>query len=384
VSGPLLRPLPALLRHRNLLSLGLTLFLAPSLLLLRNLASDHVAYGVARDSAQAAMYRAYLRDGRLYASAARRDLPRIAFAEAKRAGASTGFRDFVREFGDSPFKAEALSLLHRSALDEAKKANSAAALRAYLKDYTGSPHLAEAAEALHQRYAGAIEEFRKQASRQNPQVLLFVERLIRYLESSGVGSVRMSFEAPSNQKLKEVDRGLAARPVNFMERIEPIAEHFGPQSTVRMQENIVSLLTRSFASVFPADVLAIADKPVAGGLQEPSLLIRYEVQPSGTSFSPTDSAMPIKPVYIGIRIVFRAAFTLPDASPPLELRFAVEPPKHFIVNYTTRGPAILSEPTASEVYSTMATRAFDELAVRLPAAFFAPGSAALLAATGKP
>lgn len=62
----------------------------------------------------------------------------------------------------------------------------------------------------------------------------------------------------------------------------------------------------------------------------------------------------------------------------------MEPPKQFTVNHTSMGPAVLSEPTAKDVYSTMATRAFDELAVRLPAAFFAPGSAALQAAAGTP
>lgn len=373
MSAPTLRPLPAVLRHRTLLAVGLAVVGAPALLLLRNLASDHRAYAQARASGQGAQYRAYLGDGWLHARSARAELPGIAFAEAKRGGRADGFLAFVRDFPDSPDKPEALSLLYRAALDEAKRAQNAAALRGYLAAYADSPHRAEAQAALHDRYASALEAFRRQASRSNPDAVAFVERLVGYLEASGVASVRMTFESPSNERLKEVDRGIKARGSGIV----PIADHFGPASTGRMQQAIVGLLGKGFASVFPADVLAISDKAAPGGAVQPEFLIRYEVQASGTTYKSTTDFL--APTYVGIRIVFRMAFSIPNDPRPLQLGFAVEPPSNFTVHYTSSRFGV-GRPSDDAVYATMSERAFDELATRLPAAFFAPGSAALQAA----
>jgi hypothetical protein len=381
MSAPELRPLPPWLHRRGLLALGLTLIGAPALLLLRNLASDHVAYTRARASGRASEYRAYLGDGRVHAGRARAELPGIAFAEARRAGKAEGFGSFVREFPDSPDKPEALSLLYRASLDEAKRAQNAAALRGYLRAYPDSPHREEAQAALHDRYAAALDAFRRQASRSNPDVVAFVERLVRYLEASGAASVRMIFESPSNERLEAVDRDIKTRST----RIVPIAEHFGPKSTGRMQQAIVGLLSKGFASVFPADVLTISDKPAAAGSVGPEFLIRYEVQASGTTYQSTTNMF--APSYVGIRILFRTAFSVPNDPRPLQLSFAVEPPSNFTVHYTTSSRFGLEQPSDDAVYSTMCERAFDDLATRLPAAFFAQGSAALQAAatfTAKP
>lgn len=374
---PTLPPLPGWLRRRTLLCVGLVVVLAPVLLLLRNVVSDHVAFASAEASGRAEEYRAYLADGVVHARRAREALPGIAFAEARRAGKTEGFAAFLREFPESPDRSEAQSLLYRSALEDAKRARSAAALRSYLRGYPDSPHLAEAQAALHERYASALETFRSQASRSNPEAVAFVERLIRYMEASGAGSVRMSFDSPSNERLLQVDRDLKARGSSIV----PIAEHFGPKSTGRMQQAIVGLLGKGFASVFPADVLTISDKPAPAGTAQPELLIRYEVQPSGTTYQSTTNMF--GPTYVGIRILFRAAFSIPGDARPLQLAFAVEPPGNFTVNYTTSSRfSVLERPSDDAVYATMSERAFDDLATRLPAAFFAPGSAALQAATG--
>lgn len=374
MNGPTLPAQPAWLRRRGLLALGLTLAAAPGLLLLRNLASDHSAYASARRSGHSAAYRSYLRDGRIHSGAARAALPGLAFAEARRAGRSEALLAFVREFPDSPDKPQALGLLYRSALDEARRAQNAARLRGYLRAYPDSPHRDEAQAALHERYSAALEAFRRQASRSNPEVVSFVERLIRHLEASGVGAVRMTFESPTNERLMEVDRGLKARGTGIV----PIAEHFGPKSTGRMQQAIVSLLGKGFGSVFPADVLTLGDKPAADGALQPELRLRYEVQASGTTYTSTTNTF--APTYVGIRILFRAAFSIPNDPRPLLLRFAVEPPSHFTVHYTSSRFG-LDSPSDDAVYSTMSERAFDSLAERLPAAFFAQGSAALEAAT---
>ncbi len=57
---------------------------------------------------------------------------------------------------------------------------------------------------------------------------------------------------------------------------------------------------------------------------------------------------------------------------------AVDPPERFSVSYQTFGG--VGSMSEGAVYSTMAERAFDKLAVDLGLAFFAPGSAAYLAA----
>jgi hypothetical protein len=144
----------------------------------------------------------------------------------------------------------------------------------------------------------------------------------------------------------------------------------------------VDQLSKAFAEIFPADVLALKmgpPLPAAGTVPNdaPAILIDYDVVASGMTYSL--ERFPLKD-FVGLKVTFKVSMRVPSTPRSFDFGMEIAPPEHFTVNYQTSSNAALaalSSPPDERVYEVMAARAFDQLSTKLRNAFFpAAGKAA--------
>ena len=273
---------------------------------------------------------------------------------------------------------EAQEALFRAAFAEAQQAGTVTALRDYINQYPNSPHLAEVRQVMHQRFEAVKATFLSQASQSDPAMPAFVEQLLAWLEANNSPPVQVRFSPPSNQTLAELDASLGQRNAN----ISPIAPHFTDERSEPRESSITDVFSRGFSAVFPNDVMSLAhagraDINTPAGV--PSVDIRYEVRPSGTTFTDEQNGRE----FVGIHVTFYLSMHVPGVPQTHDFTVAVEPPGHFTVSYQDYLGTGTGGPSDGAVYSTMSRLAFEKLSGNIALHFFRPGSPAFNQAAGE-
>lgn len=277
--------------------------------------------------------------------------------------------------GGSNHASEATARMHAAALRIAKEDGSVTALRSFLSSYPGAAEevIAEANEAVEELYARTLEQFRANASQNNPAAVAFVERLVRYLESNETAEVGVIFENPTTDTLAMVDTMLqeeANKLGGGLQTVAPIAGHFDAERSRLRHDAIVNNLGEGFRQVFPTDILSLTQTP-RNAEKAPRIDIGYDVTWSGSMYGDAESNR----VYVGITVTFKVKMTIPGDDQPLEFDLRVVPPQQFTVSYTSYSAMgslydSISDLPDDQVYGTMALRAFDQLAGKLSGTFF--------------
>ena len=126
---------------------------------------------------------------------------------------------------------------------------------------------------MHKLFSKTLDEFREQASKDDPKLLPFMEKLLGYLEKNDTSRVEARFEAPSVEALTKVDELLKSKVGGEIAgggNIVPVAPHFGDDVSVAREGEIVKNLQTGFAVVFPADVMELKTAPASAPMENPS------------------------------------------------------------------------------------------------------------------
>lgn len=303
-SDPVVRPLPAWLRRKRLYAFLAACLLAPMTWCGRNLASDAIFFAATRQNGGEAAYRAYLASGWRHQEEVRRELPRIALAEATRKGTVTAFRD-------------------------------------YLDRYHGASTEADARSALHALYLGAHDRYQHLATKSTPPGAPIIRALFAYLEAHRTSSLIVRLDPPSREAMAGVLRAAAGLGSPASSIVLP----FGAEARVRRQAVLVTRLDGVFKRVFTPDMLVLRaslDQPESSDDAAPALSVAYTIQPTSIVFESRTN----RNRYMGIATLFSLRLQIPDGSPPYVASFTVPPPERLSI-------------AGDRVYEGMADYAFD-------------------------
>lgn len=331
-SGPRAHNLPVLLKWASITAF-VGLVLAAPAWFVRNYLSDEAAYRNAVACDSTACFRSYLRGNGRHADEVRDEhLPRAAFGEAERAGTVTALREFILEYPRTQWEERA--------------------------------H-----QVIHQRFEVVRGQFMAQAATNDPNMPVFMGELLAWLELNGSPPVHVRFNAPSGQMLEEIDRDL---PPNT----SPVAPHFTAERSAPREQHITKVLQRGFGAVFPEDVMSLEHRGRILPTTPPETLhatidVSYVIRPSGSIY--IDDVTQRQ--FIGIHNDFVVRMAIPGSTRSHSFQLQVQPPQRFSVGYD-RFDVSGQGPTDGAVYTTMASRAFEQLGTQLPMVFFRPGSPA--------
>ena len=285
-------------------------------------------------------------------------------------GGLYSLRAYARNGGNRAAEVET-EHIPRIVLQQAEESGEVTPLREFLQEYGGTPFAARAREIIHQRFETVRANFLSQASTKG-EVRTFMNALLAWLEAHDSPPVQVRYAPPSTETLAEMDQVLRRRA----RRIIPVAPHFSVAHTQRRESSVTRSLGSGFATVFPADVMTLEHGGHATGTAAavPTIDVTYVIAPSGAIYvSERDGRQ-----FVGIQVNFHVAMAIPDSPETYAFDVHVEPPERFSVSYQTYGG--VGNMSEGQVYSTMAERAFDQLTSELGLAFFAQGSEAHQAA----
>jgi hypothetical protein len=344
------------------------------------------------------------------------------FAEAQRVDREYEYEHYLH-WGKRHAEEVRTDLMPRAGLREAKEKGSVTALRDFLRKHPGSVVEKEARDEVHALFQKTLAEFREQASKDDPKLLPFMEKLLAYLEKNDSSRVEVRFEAPSVEALTKVDDLLKSKLGGELAgggNIVAVAPHFGEKVSLLREAEIVKSLQGGFAKVFPADVMALSQGPRIGpdgkplaeqpkddrdpidrlkdvdykdpaqvrevldaidgtikkepksDVSAPTIETGYKVGWAGDFF--TEDKGDRK--FVGIVVDFHVAMKIPGEPETLEFDLGVQPPDHFTVDYSSPMYGIGGGPSEGRVYDVMAARAFDQLSDKMRRVFFKLGSKA--------
>jgi hypothetical protein len=346
---PLAGDIPGFLKHPILVAAVLSALAGPGIWYLRQQAHDDAAFKATHSSHA---LRAYLDWGKRHRKDAQKRFFEISLDEARRMNTVTALRNFLHEQADAP--------------EELKQ---------------------QARAAIHQFFVDALAKFKEVAS-DDAETVAFVERLLAFEEEHDSPGLLVQFRSPPTEGLSGMDamvKEMAGTEYDFA----PLLPHFGEDTAGMREGEIVTGLSTGFSSVFTQDVLSLqnggripADGTVAA--DRATIEVSYEVRPyldeeGGpviyTMTEPMDGILPPgadddelpkgKRLYLGIEVNFEVQLRVPGHAEARKLVLLVQPPERFSVG------GGYGDPSDSNVYSVMTSRAFDELQAKLSAAFFA-------------
>jgi hypothetical protein len=305
-----------------------------------------------------------------------------AFAMAKQEDSVWGYEGYL-EGGGRHAQEVRSQLLPRAALVEAQKKDTVTALREVIQSYPGTAVIPEARASIHRLFVRALESFRHEAS-SDPRTLKFMEGLLAFQEKRDSPALAVRFHRPQSGMLQATDAFLTARSADAKGGFAPVAPHFDDEHATPREAAIVSALQDAFKAIIPGDILSLERVEAAKDVKEgeskdakaaaapgAAIDIGYDVKWSGSIYSSDKSGRR----FVGIRVPFDVAMRVPEVSDPLSFAFAVEPPDHFEVSFTSFTARYLhvendDHPSDDTVYEVMASRAFDQLHTKLRGVFF--------------
>lgn len=390
-SGPLTKPIPSWTRKSALIAFGAACVLGPLGYLVRNLASDEIAFNEAET---AYAYDAYLHGGWRHVDEVKSDyLPR---AQLKDASAKTdpderlsAVEEIAKGQLTPAVRAQAnlaLKAAMHAVFEKDKAQNTVSALRAFQQQHPQAEDVPSAQQRIHELFAKTLSDFKPRASK--PDSIPFVEALLGYMEKHDSPPLEVRFRRHNAASLLVADKVLGKADPS---EAAAASSHFDAEHAAPREGAVIDAMQRGFGSVFPADVLPLSkgadldpnDLSVPG-ISKASIFVDYTAGWSGSTYSDPQNARR----FVGIVFVFDVLMTIPDNGKLLNLKFTVQPPEQFSVSYQSLsdpsfGAALRTTgegPSDSQVYEVMALRAFDQLSSKIQQELFRPEAAQARAA----
>ncbi|MCA9605023.1 MAG: hypothetical protein KC619_05490 [Myxococcales bacterium] len=299
-----------------------------------------------------------------------------AFAEAQQWGSTSGYRAYVAGHGMHE-RAVVDELLPEAAFDEAQRAGTVSALRDFVREHPDSARVDDARQAIHERFVQVRQDFLSQAATGDPNMPVFMGRLLDWLEAHDSPPVRVRFFAPTGEALAGIDQNLDlfGEVQGVTGGIAPVSPHFTPERSAPRETRITQVLQQGFHPIFPDDVMQlehagrIDPSQQSAAIDQPAFDVSYTIRPSGSVYTSDTSTRG----FVGIHVDFHIQMRIPGEEGTWGFDTSVEPPEHFTVSsYSTFDPTGSSDYRDGLVYSVMADRAFDQLGNQLALTFFRP------------
>lgn len=269
---------------------------------------------------------------------------------------------YLSEYDDH--EVEARSLLPDLALKDADS-QGVTKIREFLDSEWGSSDAMKkkAREAIGRHFAQALSSFEAQAG-SDPESTSFVRDLVAFLEKNDSPPVLVHFDVSEEGGLAAVDTLLAKIDLDGR-TIAPVAPHFSAAKSRGRETKLVGFLSTAFLKVFPNDILSLKRSSSKPSKSNATLEVAYSVSPgNGGEGEPMIFDLEgSNRSFVGISVKFDVTFSVPEHGEPRKLSFVVEPPQRF---------GVPKGADAARIYAIMADRAYEQLATKLRAAFFAP------------
>ncbi len=364
-------------------ALGCALAFGPTLWFVHNKSSDDAMLKKAVADGSPAAFQSYLTVGKRHVDEVGGTLlPRAELEGAKAQQTVEAIQAFISSHPNSAIDGEAQAALRDALLrelDKAKQGASLASLAAFEKKYPSHHLTAQLIAARHELYTNAIARFKTIAASDDPQLLAFVSRLAKHLETHGTG-VTITFKREVSPALAQADKLLAQSPSNRAFGPKQVTKYFDPAADQPKEAEVVAAFDKSLKRVFSPDLIAVKMGPdlddaaqAALAAKDPLLAVRYRFGWLGIAWA----NVALKRAFAGINVSGEATFTLPDGNAPLKVRIDVPPPRQLPLQFNAVHDG-LSAPAADEanpesgVYTAEELRALDHIATSLENAILKP------------
>ena len=361
------RQVPVWARFGIVIGVAAGLALAPLVWWLRNRTSDDGMLSEANRQRSVAGYKAYLARGGSQKEVRDVFLPRIELRDAVKEGTVEAVEKYIAAHPNSSIQSE-ITAAHRQAmliaLEAVKKAGTVSALSEFGKKHPNKLIDTELRQAIHAVYQGALAKYRKEASSKDAAVVAFVERLLTAAEKIGP-KVEVRFRRKVTRTMEMADNQIKRSPF-YMGVVSLPSQYFDEGHARSREETAAKALAARFAASFPADILSLemgAAIPDPEGPYPtptvPTIFIEHTSQVSGPSYL---SARP-RGVFVGLALIFEAAFRLPDEPKPMTFKLP-----------TWRNPDAKIDkgdgPLEATVYESMTNSAFAQFTTKYLSTFF--------------
>ena len=334
---------------------------------IRNVMSERAMFAAAQGANTPEAYRAYLARGGQRAEVPALLLPRSELAVAQREGKAEVVAEVVERYRNQPIQGElelALRELLLADLAKVRRKGSLTALRQFAERIPRrdlvQPEIDAAIRAV---YAKALEDYRKQAPSDRPELRPFFEALIKYAEKHGP-RVEIRFVREIRKSVPNADKVLKKSNYFAGPAYLP-AQYFDARNAAPRERRLADDLIARFQKLFPKDVLTfVLGKPVdaatepAPAFERPTLFIKHSTLMSGTYITRRPLA-----AYVGVGVLFESSFQIPSHSTSLDYQRSV-----WRTPDVDKVQAEKMPPKA--VYDEMANEAFDRFREKLVTRFF--------------
>ncbi|MEI9939505.1 MAG: hypothetical protein WDO69_19980 [Pseudomonadota bacterium] len=361
---PLRKALPGWLKIWPLLALFLGVLLGGAAFLVRNHLSEGRLYAAARRADSTEAYRTYLARGGSNPDVQALLLPRTELRDAERGGNVADIEHYLDTHPDTPIKIEVEAALQQALLKELSQAEATgtlSALKEFSTKYARYPFLIPSIDhAVNGRIETALQQLKSSLAPNQPRLLPFVERLLRYTAKHGP-EVWVRFQRKPIETLIAAEKSLRQSPYFSGEKTLP-GQFFEPAQQTPREAAMATALVSELGSHFPRDLVDVQPGAALDAAADPrptvpTVLITYHTELSG-SFPSRKPRLALS----GIGLLTRISFDIPGDPEPLVFKLTV-----------WRAPdlrTITDTSTAGELYDAMASEAFKRLTKKYLATLF--------------
>jgi len=361
---PLRKALPGWVKTWPLFALILGVLLGGAAFLVRNHLSEGRLYAAARRADSTDAYRTYLARGGNNPDVRALLLPRTELLDAQRSGTVAGIEHYLDTHPNTPIKIEVDAALQQALSKElriAEAAGTLSALKEFQAKYVRYPFLVTSIDrAIDARIETALRQLKPSLAPNQPRLLPFMERLLRYTANHGP-QILVRFQRKPIETLAAAEKALRLSAYYSGEKTLP-GHFFDDAHQTPREAAMAAALVSELASHFPRDLVDAQAGPAldpAADLKPtvPTILVTYHTELSG-AFPSRKPRLALS----GIGVLTRISFDIPGDPEPLVFKLSV-----------WRAPdlrTITDTSTAAELYETMAGEAFKRLTKKYLATLF--------------
>jgi hypothetical protein len=363
-SEPLRKALPSWVKTWPLFALILGVLLGGAAFFIRNHLSEGRLYAAARRADSSEAYRAYLERGGSNPDVRALLLPRAELRDAVREGKVLSIEQYLDSHPDTPIKVEVDAALQQALLKElslAEAAGTLSALKEFSTKYARYSFLVSNIErAIDARIETVLRQLKPALAPNQPRLLPFMERLLRYTVKHGP-EVLVRVQRKPTETLIAAEKALRQAAYFAGEKTLP-GQYFDEAHQAPREAALVAALISELAAHFPPDLVNARPAPNLDAAADPkptvpTILITYHTELSGAFVSRRPRL-----ALSGIGVLTRASFDIPGDTEPLVFKLTV-----------WRAPdlkTITDTSTAAELYEVMAGEAFKRFAKKYLATLF--------------
>ncbi len=361
------------------------LALGPTLWFMHNKSSDDsmLKKAVAQNTPES--FQSYLSVGKRHNDeVAGTLLPRAELTRAKAAQTVEAVQAFIDAHAghvSAAIDTEAQDALREAMLrelDKAKKGASLASLAAFQKKYPNNNLAKELAAAKHDFYVAAINRFKASAPSDDAQLLAFVTRLAKWLETHGPEMMIVFHREVSAKALEQADKFMAGSSSNRAFGPHQVTKYFPETGDQPKEADVAASFDKTMKKIFTPDLIDVKMGPkdpdeaaqTALAAKEPLVSVRYRFGWLGVA----QANLTLKRAFAGVHVSGDASFTIPDGGADRKMKIDVPATRALLMKYDAQHDG-LSAPPADEtnaepgVYLAEDLRALDHIASLLDSTF---------------